>query len=242
MKRHIFLIGLFGALLCATSVMGQEQTEMTAAEKNAVKVAEKEAKRAAKEEAKAEKELKKAENADAKAERKKEKRDKSQEKFDAYIENWEPISVPSTFSSAIPNTVDFINQSNLLFASLKEVYGYIDYIQIETLPENEEGIVEMKITNKNTGEAIAKTDALETYAKATLDLTAAAASATSLVTNTPTAISELTGSPVAGVAGILLAKKVKNAASAVKYSVDAIPLIMAKIQDNIAAVKQSKNN
>ncbi|MDR0745525.1 MAG: hypothetical protein LBF17_03415 [Mediterranea sp.] len=240
MKRHILLIGLFGALWCTTNTAAQSlvEADMTAVEKNAAKIAEKEAKRAAKEDAKAEKELKKLEKAEAKAGAKKEKRDKDQAKFDAYIEKWEPVDI-SSISSNLPNTIQLFEQSNVLFATMKEVHDYIDYIQIEALPENEEGIVEMKITNKKTGEDIAKTDALKTYAKATLDLTTAALNAGNIALIIPSALAEVVSNPLSG---LTLSKKVKDAAFAVKYSIDAIPLIKAKIEDNIAAVKQSKNN
>jgi hypothetical protein len=241
MKRHILLIGLLGALLCATNAVAQNpvEVEMTAAEKKAAKEEAKEAKRAAKEEANAEKELKKLEKAEAKTELKKEKRDKNQARFDAFIETWEPVDVSGMDPNKLPNIIKLFNQSNGLFATMKEVYDYIDYIQIEALPENEEGIVEMKITNKKTGEDIAKSDALETYGKATLDLTTAGLNAANIVLIIPSALSDLTANPLSG---LTLGKKVKDAAFAVKYSVDAIPLIKAKIEDNIAAVKQSKNN
>ena len=216
MKKHIFLTGLLCTLLCTTNVVAQD----------------------AKEAKKAEKELRKLEKAEAKAEAKKEKRDKNQVKFDAFIENWEPVDV-SGISAKMPNTIDLFSKSNVLFATMKEVYGYIDYIQIEALPENEEGIVEMRITNKNTGEDIAKTDALETYAKATLDLTGAALSAANIALLIPNALSEGISNPATA---FTLGKKVKDTAFAVKYSIDAIPLIKAKIQDNIASVEQSKNN
>lgn len=239
MKKHILLIGLFGALLCATNVTAQDAVETTTAAKKAAKEAENEAKRTAKEEAKAEKEQMKSEKAEAKAERKKEKRDENQAKFDAYIEKWEPIDVSDIDAKTMPNTVELFTQSNMMFALIKEVHEYIDYIQVEALPENEEGIVEMKITNKNTGEDIAKNDALETYAKATLHLTTAALTATNLVSVIPSVAAEMVSNPVVA---YKLNKKVKDVGFAVKYSVDAIPLIKAKIGDNIAAVKQSKNN
>jgi alanyl-tRNA synthetase len=240
MKQRIFLICLLGAFLCATNVTAQDAVGVTkAAEKNAAKMAEKEAKRAAKEEAKAEKELKKLEQAEAKAASKAEKRDKNQEKFDAFLQKWEPVDVSGIDANKLPNTIELFTQSNLLFGLIKDVHGYIDYIQVETLPENEEGIVEMKITNKNTGGDISKTDALETYGKAILELTTAAATAANLVLLVPAAGTEMASNPLSGIA---LSKKVKDTAFAVKYSADAIPLIKAKIEDNIAAVKQSKNN
>ncbi|MDR3117866.1 MAG: hypothetical protein LBU44_00320 [Mediterranea sp.] len=241
MKKHIFLIGLFGALLCATNATAQNlvETEMTAAEKNAAKMTEKEAKRAEKEEAAAAKELEKLSKAEAKAERKQEKRDKNQEKFDAFMEKWEPVEISTADAVKMPNTAELFIRSNMLFATMKEVQGYIDYIQVEALPENEEGIVEMKITNKNTGEDISKNAALETYAKATLDLASAAVNAVNMGAVITSALSEVASNPVAG---IKLGKKAKDAAFAVKYSIDAIPLIKAKIQDNIDAVKQIKNN
>lgn len=243
MKKRILLIGLFSVLLCATHVKAQEvavvEMEMTAAEKKAAKMAEKEAKRAAKEEADAEKELEKMEKAEEKTVRKQEKRDKNQAKYDAFIENWEPVDVSGINASKMPNTVEFFKQSNALFATMKEVEDYIDYIQIEALPENEEGIVEMKITNKQTGEDISKADATATYTKATLDLTNAALMATNVALTGTSSLTEMVSNPLDA---LTLGKKVKGTLSAVQYSVIAIPLIKAKIQDNMEAVKQSKNN
>jgi hypothetical protein len=240
MKQRILLICLVGAFLCATNVTAQDAVGVTkAAEKNAAKMADKEAKRAAKEEAKAEKELKKLEQAEAKAVNKAEKRDKNQEKFDAFLEKWEPVDVSGIDAKKLPNTIKLFTQSNELFTLMKDVHEYIDYIQVETLPENEEGIVEMKITNKNTGADISKTDALETYSKAILDLTNAATAASDVALLIPNAGTEMASNPLLAFS---LGKKVKDTGSAIKYSIDAIPLIKAKIEDNIAAVKQSKNN
>lgn len=243
MKKRILLIGLFGALLCATNVKAQEvavvEVEMTAAEKKALKEKEKEAKRQAKEDADAEKELAKMEKAEEKAKEKQAKRDKNQEKFDAFMENWEPVDVSGIDVNKMPNTVDFFKQSNELFATMKSVEDYIDYIQIEALPENEEGIVEMKITNKQTGADISKSDATATYTKATLDLTNAALTAATVALTGTSALTEFVSNPLEA---LTLGKKVKNTLAAVKYSMVAIPLIKAKIEDNKAAVAQSKNN
>lgn len=193
----------------------------------------------AKEEEDEAKALEKMDKAEARAERKQEKRDKNQEKFDAFLKNWKPVDVAGIDVNKMPNTVDFFKQSNALFTTMKNVEDYIDYIQIETLPENEEGIVEMKITNKNTGEDIAKSDATATYTKATLDLTNAALTAATVALAGTTALAEFISNPLEA---FTLGKKVKDTLAAVKYSMIAIPLIKAKIQDNQAAVEQSRNN
>lgn len=243
MRKRILLIGLLGALLCATNMKAQEEVavevEMTAAEKKAVKMAEKEAKRAAKEEEDAEKEMEKMEKAEVKAERKQAKRDKNQAKFDAFMENWQPVDVSGIDAKKMPGTINFFKQSNALFAKMKEVEDYVDYIQVEALPENEEGVVEMKVTNKKTGEDIAKSDATEIWTKAILDLTNAGFTAATVALSGTSAMTEFISNPLEV---LTLGKKVKNTLSAVQYSIIAIPLIKAKIQDNKAAVEQSKNN
>lgn len=245
MKRGLLFIGFMLALLCTTSdltaqsIAQDTSEEMTKEEKKAAKIAEKENKRRAKEEAKEAEDLEKLEKAEAKAVRKQENRDKRQARFDEFLEKWEPVDISDIDESKMPSTVEFFKGSNELFTTMKEVEEYIGFIQIETLPENEEGIVEMKVSNKNTGEEIQKSDALATYSKATLDLTTAALQATSVALNGTAALTEMAINPLSA---LTMGKKIKNTLDAVKYSIDVIPLIQAKIKDNSEALQQSKNN
>jgi len=222
----------------AQAIAQETSEELTKEEKKAAKIAEKENKRKAREEAKEAEELEKLEKAETKAIRKQENRDKRQARFDEFLEKWEPVDITDIDENKMPNTMEFFKGSNELFATMKEVEGYIDFIQIETLPENEEGIVEMKVSNKNTGEEIQKSDALATYSKATLDLTSAALQATSVALNGTVALTEMATNPLSA---LTMGKKIKNTLNAVKYSIDVIPLIQAKIKDS-EALQQSKNN
>lgn len=247
MRTKLLLIGFLGAfLLSTTNVMAQEaqtvQKELTKEEVKAAKIAEKEAKRKAKEEAKAAKEEEKAMESVEKAEKKAEKRDATQIKFDEFLATWEPVDVSGIDKSKMPNVYALFTGSNELFTSMKNVEGYIGFIQVETKDTVDvEGIpvTEMKVMNTNTGEAIEKSDALKTYGTATLELTSAALSATNVAISGPLALTDMASDPIAAMS---MGKKIKKTFNAVKMSIEVIPLIKAKISDNMAALKQTKNN
>lgn len=247
MKTKLLLVGLLGAfLLSTTNVVAQEaqtdQKEMTKEEKKAAKIAEKEAKRKAKEEAKAAKEEEKMMEAAEKAERKAEKRDATQVKFDAFLAEWEPVDVSNIDKEKMPNVYTLFTGSNELFTTMKNVDEYIGFIQVETKDTVDVSglpVTEMKVMNTNTGEPIAKSDALKTYTQATLDLTNAALTAANVALSGPLALTDLASDPLSA---LTMGKKIKKTFNAVKMSITVIPLIKAKIGDNIAALKQSKNN
>lgn len=247
MKTKLLFIVFMGAfLLSATNVMSQEtQTEqkvLTKEEQKAAKIAEKEAKRKAKEEAKAAKEETKAEEAMEKAEKKAVKRDETQAKFDEFLAKWEPVDLSGVNQKTMPNVYALFKGSNELFTTMKNVDGYIGFIQIETTETTDEAgipVTEMKVMNTNTNEPMEKNDALKTYATATLDLTAAALTATNVAMSGPLALTDLASDPIAALS---MGKKIKKTIEAVKMSVTVIPLIKAKIGDNVAALKQTKNN
>lgn len=247
MRTRLLLIGFLGAfLLSTTNVMAQEaqteQKELTKEEQKAAKIAAKEAKRKAKEEAKATKEEEKMMEAAEKAERKAEKRDATQAKFEAFIAEWEPVDVSGIDKTKMPNVYALFTGSNELFTTMKNVDGYIGFIQVETNETVDDSglpITEMKVMNTNTGEAIEKSDALKTYTTATLDLTNAALTATNVALSGPLALTDLASDPLSA---LTMGKKIKKTFNAVKMSIEVIPLIKAKIGDNVAALKQSKNN
>lgn len=247
MRTKLLLIGFLGAfLLSTTNVMAQEaqteQKELTKEEQKAAKIAAKEAKRKAKEEAKAAKEEEKAMEAMEKAEKKAEKRDATQAKFDAFLAEWEPVDVSNIDKTKMPNVYALFTGSNELFTTMKNVDGYIGFIQVETNETVDDSglpVTEMKVMNTNTGEAIEKSDALKTYTTATLDLTNAALTAANVALSGPLALTDLASDPLSA---LTMGKKIKKTFNAVKMSIEVIPLIKAKIGDNVAALKQSKNN
>lgn len=247
MRTKLVLIAFLGALLLSTTnVMAQEaqteKKELTKEEAKAAKIAEKEAKRKAKEEAKANKEEEKAMAAVEKAEKKAEKRDARQVKFDEFLAKWEPVDLSGVSQVTMPNVYALFKGSNELFTTMKNVDGYIGFIQVETVETTDEAgipVTEMKVMNTNTNQPIEKSDALKTYATATLDLTNAALTATNVAMSGPSALTDLASDPVAALS---MGKKIKKTFEAVKMSIEVIPLIKAKIGDNVAALKQTKNN
>lgn len=247
MRTKLVLIAFMGAfLLSTTNVVAQEaqteQKELTKEEAKAAKIAEKEAKRKAKEEAKAAKEEAKAEEEMAKAEKKAEKRDATQAKFEEFLATWEPVDVSTINQTTMPNVYALFKGSNDLFTTMKNVEEYIGFIQVETNETTDESglpVTEMKVMNTNTNQPMEKNDALKTYATATLDLTNAALTATNVALSGPGALTDMAGDPVTA---MTMGKKIKKTFNAVKMSIEVIPLIKAKIGDNVAALKQSKNN
>lgn len=247
MRTKLLLVGLLGAFLfCTTNVMAQEaqsdQKEMTKDEKKAAKNAEKEAKRKAKEEVQADKEQNKEIAAAEKAEKKMEKRDATQQKFDEFLATWEPVDLTGVDKTKMPNVYALFEGSNELFTAMKNVDSYVGFIQVETKDVVDDSgitVTEMKVMNTNTGEAIEKSDALKTYAQATLDLTNAALIGTNVALSGPLALTDLAADPLSA---LTMGKKIKKTFNAVKMSITVIPLIKAKIGDNMAALKQVKNN
>ena len=230
------LTGLF--ILQSVNISAQE---LTKEEKKAAQIEAKEAKRLAKEEEKAAKEEAKAEKAMEKAEKKQQKREESEAKFEKFLAEWEPVDYKDIDPAKMPNTVDLFKGSNELFTTMKNVYSYIDYIQIETNDTiDAEGINVTEYQKLDAeGNELGKNARAGNIAKASLDLTNASLMASNILLSAPLAVTEAISDPLMA---LTLGKKVKKTFNAVKMSVQVIPLLKAKCQDNKAARIQDKNN
>lgn len=233
---YSILLGLF--LLQASNISAQEtgsgQTKDT-------KIEAQEAKRIAKEEKKAAKEEEKAMKALDKADKKQAKREEDEAKFQKFIEKWEPVDYANIDSVKMPNTVDLFKGSNELFSTMKKVYSYIDYIQIETKDTiDAEGIAVTEYQKLDAeGNELGKHARRQNITQASLDLTNAGLMSANLLLSAPLAVTEAISDPLLA---LTLGKKVKKTFASVKMAVKVIPLLRAKIGDNKAARKQDENN
>lgn len=237
MKKFLFiLIGMF--LLQTTYVAAQE---MTKEEKKAAQIAAKEAKRKAKEEEKAAKEEAKMLAAAEKADKKQAKREALEEEFRAFIADWKPVEYADIDVTKMPNVVDLFKGSNELFTIMKNVYSYIDYIQIETTDTvDAEGIAVTEMQKLDAeGNELGKHARTKNIAQASLDLTNASLVGANVMLSAPLAVTDALNDPIKA---LTLGKRVKKTTKNVKMAIQVIPLLKAKIGDNKAAREQDKNN
>lgn len=235
--KKLLLILLSVFTLSSVTVYAQEAVEQDA---KAAKLQEKEAKRKAKEEAKAQKAKEKAEKKADKAEKKDKKIEKLRAEYAEFIANYEPLDTNTGYAE-----VDtFMMNANSLFATMVEVEQEIGYIEVvvENVEDDLTGEVVPQATgirNKNTQEPIKKSDALEAYGKAGLQLTSAAAEGATLVLNGTTAVMSAITDPMAL---ITIGGKVKKVVKSLKMTVNMIPLIQRNIKENTDALKFYKDN
>lgn len=237
MKKFLFiLLGMF--LLQTTYVAAQE---MTKEEKKAAQIAEKEAKRKAKEEEKAAKEEAKMMAKAEEIEKKQVKREALEEEFAKFIADWKPVEYADIDSTKMPNVVELFKGSNELFTIMKNVYSYIDYIQIETTDTiDAEGIAVTEMQKLDAdGNELGKHARTKNIAQASLDLTNAGLVGANVMLSAPLAVTDALNDPLKA---LTLGKRVKKTTKNVKMAIQVIPLLKAKIGDNKAAREQDKNN
>lgn len=234
-----FLLIFVGMFLLQTSYVAAQ--EMTKEDKKAAQIAAKEAKRKAKEEAKAAKEEAKMNKEIEKAEKKQAKREALEEEFQKFIADWKPVDYTDIDSTKMPNVVDLFRGSNELFTIMKNVYSYIDYIQIETndtIDAEGVAVTEMKKVDAE-GNELGKRARTKNIAQASLDLTNASLVGANVLLSAPLAVTDALNDPLKA---LTLGKRVKKTTKNVKMAVEVIPLLRAKIGDNKAARQQDKNN
>lgn len=237
MKRFLFILtGLF--FLQTAHIAAQE---MTKEENKAAQIEAKEAKRKAKEEKKAAKEEGKAMKAIDKAEKKQAEREDDEAKFQAFIAEWKPVEYADIDSVKMPNVVDLFRGSNELFSTMKNVYSYIDYVQIETKDTvDAEGIAVTEYQKLDAnGNELKKYSRLQNMAQASLDLTNASLLAANVLLSGPLAMTDALADPLTA---LTLGKRVKRTYKSVQMAAKVIPLLRAKVGDNKVAREQDKNN
>ncbi len=236
MKRLLFILV---SVFCLSTLTTYAQ-EVIEQDSKAVKLSAKELARQEKEREKAAKDSIKADRAHQKKQAKKEKRENLEVEYYEFISNYEPIPTNTGYK----DVDDFFKSTNELFAILVDVEQQIGFIEIITHEEIDDitgdtiQVVD-GIVHKETREPIKKSDALETYTTATLQLTSAAATAATLSLGGVSAILSAIDNPFAAIPVVTQVKKIGKS---VKMSVNMIPIIQGRIQENKDALNFKRNN
>lgn len=225
MKKYLLI--LLGAFLLGTTTTYAQ--ELTAKEKARQ---EKEAAKQEKENAKKDAKMKKAADKDARIEN-------LRIRYEQFLTEWEPIEA----NTGVSEVDTFFINTNELFELLCSVEQNIGFIEMLPDPyfDEEMGVHDTAwiARHKVTGEEIKKSDALNTYTIATLNLTEAAARSVGLTAQGVSALAALTADPLKALS---LGKRVKNSGRAIKMSVDVIPLIQRSIKENTEKLQYRKAN